>query len=274
MKTLILLLGLSSLLPGADAYPTLNTTRGREYADVTVTKVEPDGLRISHESGTAKIPFAELPVHIQKKYGYDPAAAAAYREEYERNAAAVEADLDEAIRANSSKPKKTATSTPTAEASTRPSTAPQGANPSSVPTDVKLQAATSSMGRGSDTSWQTSWGSYDTSVFRARAVSVTVRAATGGDAVLELHWIGSEAGRKSNQGVVKVDRKPVTLIANQPITHEFGGLFVENDTKYAALGERYHDGLKYAGWVARVVGKDGAVLAIQAARPPMIRFVK
>jgi hypothetical protein len=275
MKKLILLLGLSSLLLGADAHPTLNTTRGREYKDVTVVKVEPDGLRIRHESGTAKIPFSELPVSIQKKYGYDQAAAESYRKEYERNAAAVEADLDEAIRAsNFRRSAKTAPPTPSDEASTRPSAAPQGANPSSGPTDVKLQAATSSMGRGSDTSWQTSWGSYDTSVFRARAVSVTVRAATGGDAVIELHWIGSEAGRRSNQGVVKVDRKPVTLIANQPITHEFGGLFVENDTKYAALGERYHDGLKYAGWVARVVGKDGAVLAIQAARPPMIRFVK
>ena len=130
------------------------------------------------------------------------------------------------------------------------------------------------MGRNSGRSWQTSWGSYDESIFRARAVKVTVTASTGGDAVLELHWIGSEAGRAADQGVVKVESKPVTLTANQPFTHEFGMLFVENDTKYAALGERYQDGLKYVGWVARLVGKDGATLAIQGARPPMIRFVK
>jgi hypothetical protein len=274
MKILILLLALTTFTLAVDTYPSLSTKKGREYTSVTVTAVEPDGLRIRHESGTAKIPFEELPVEIQKKYAYDPSAADAHRNEYERNSAAQEAELDEAVKASVLKPKEpTAPMPPDHPPAARQATDPNS-NPSPIPTRVKLVAATSSMGRDSGRSWQTSWGSYDESIFRARAVKVTVTAATGGDAVLELHWIGSQAGSPSDQGVVKVDRKSVTLTANQRFTHEFGALFVENDTKYAALGERYRDGFKYAGWVARLVAKNGATLAVQGARPPMIRMVE
>lgn len=280
MKILILLLSLTNFAFAVDTYPSLSTKKGREYKIVTVTAVEPDGLRIRHESGTTKIPFEELTVEIQKKYAYDPSAADAHRKEYERKSAAQQAELDEAVKASVLEPKepvapKPPNHPPAASKAAEPNaTSNPSSNPNSIPTNVKLVAATSSMGRNSDRSWQTSWGSYDEKIFRARAVKVTVTASTGGDAVIELHWIGSQAGRPSNQGVVKVDRTPVTLIANQPFAHEFGNLFVENDTKYAALGERDRDGVKYSGWVARLVTKSGATLAVQGARPPMIRMVE
>jgi len=50
----------------------LTTTDGKTYTGVTVTKVDPDGLRIAHSSGTAKVPFEKLSDEIQKKHGYDP----------------------------------------------------------------------------------------------------------------------------------------------------------------------------------------------------------
>jgi hypothetical protein len=270
MKILIINLILATFAFAVDTYPSLSTKKGREYTAVTVLAAEPDGIRIRHESGTAKIPFADLPLEIQRKYNYDPVAAEQYKKESEARSNAQEAALDEEI----SKVKKLAPREiikPAPADANRQTPASKNAAP---PTDVTLNAATSAMGRNGGTYWTTSWGSYDKSIFRGRVVSVTVRAATSGDCILELHWIGSQPGKASNQGVVKVDRKPVTLVANRPVTHEFGSLFVENDTKYAALGERNRDGCKYAGWVARVVSKDGVPLAVQGARPPMVQMVK
>jgi hypothetical protein len=60
--------------------PNLTTTDGKTYDAVTVTKVEPDGIKIIHESGVAKVPFEKLSVEIQKQYGFDPEKAEKFRE--------------------------------------------------------------------------------------------------------------------------------------------------------------------------------------------------
>ncbi len=51
---------------------------GKEYKGVTVTRVEADGIMVMTDSGIEKLYFAWLPKEIQQKYGYNPAAAAAY----------------------------------------------------------------------------------------------------------------------------------------------------------------------------------------------------
>lgn len=55
------------------------TRKGQIYRHVESIKVEPDGIRFSHEQGTAKLPFEELQSDLQKQYGYDPQKAAAFR---------------------------------------------------------------------------------------------------------------------------------------------------------------------------------------------------
>ena len=59
----------------AEDFKTLN---GKEYKDVTVTRVEPDGIVIKTKSGISKIYFLELPQEVQQKFNYDPQTAAAY----------------------------------------------------------------------------------------------------------------------------------------------------------------------------------------------------
>jgi hypothetical protein len=59
----------------ADDFKTVD---GKEYKNVTVKRVEPDGLVLSGKSGISKVYFTELPAEIQKKYGYDPQTAATY----------------------------------------------------------------------------------------------------------------------------------------------------------------------------------------------------
>lgn len=48
------------------------------YYDVTVRKVFPDSIAISHRDGAANISLSKVSKQIQTKYGYDPANAAEY----------------------------------------------------------------------------------------------------------------------------------------------------------------------------------------------------
>lgn len=45
---------------------------GKKLTGVTVTRVQADGLTISHDEGIAKVPFTDLPEEIRRQYGYDP----------------------------------------------------------------------------------------------------------------------------------------------------------------------------------------------------------
>jgi hypothetical protein len=138
---------------------------------------------------------------------------------------------------------------------------------------LKLTAVSNAIGKVTDKSWETSWGSYDKDVYRSRGVTITAEANKSGKAILEMHWIGSVAGSPSDRGVVIFSKKEITLAAREPQTHEFAALFVENDAKYVALGTRDRDGLKYAGWVARVITLEGQFLTAIAARPPLISMI-
>ena len=59
----------------ADDFKTVN---GKEYKNATVSRVEPDGIVIKFSGGIVKIPFTALSQDLQKKYHYDPGAAASY----------------------------------------------------------------------------------------------------------------------------------------------------------------------------------------------------
>jgi hypothetical protein len=72
--TIVILAALAASIVLADDFKTIN---GKEYKNVTVSRVEPDGIVLKSKSGISKVYFTELPAEIQKKYGYDPQAAAA-----------------------------------------------------------------------------------------------------------------------------------------------------------------------------------------------------
>ena len=71
----------------------ITTRKGVTYKQATITRVEPDGVRVSHTDGAAKIAFEDLPDALQRQYNYDPAKVTAYRKQVEdaRKAAATKA---------------------------------------------------------------------------------------------------------------------------------------------------------------------------------------
>src|SRR5262245_19998101 len=51
---------------------------GKEYKNVTVTRVEPDGIVLKAKSGISKVYFVELPKEVQERFHYNAAIASAY----------------------------------------------------------------------------------------------------------------------------------------------------------------------------------------------------
>jgi len=54
---------------------------GKEYKNVTVSRVEPDGIVLRTKSGISKLYFVELPKEVQERFHYNAAIAAAYEQQ-------------------------------------------------------------------------------------------------------------------------------------------------------------------------------------------------
>jgi hypothetical protein len=48
---------------------------GKEYKNVTVTRVEPDGIVLKTKSGISKVYFVELQKEVQERFHYNAAIA-------------------------------------------------------------------------------------------------------------------------------------------------------------------------------------------------------
>ena len=71
---LAILAALSASLAVADDFKTID---GKEYKNVTVSRVEPDGIVLKNKSGIAKVYFVELPKDVQERFNYNPASVSA-----------------------------------------------------------------------------------------------------------------------------------------------------------------------------------------------------
>jgi hypothetical protein len=65
---LVMFATLSASIALADDFKTIN---GKEYKDVTVSRVEPDGIVVKTESGISKVYFTELPEDVLERFGCD-----------------------------------------------------------------------------------------------------------------------------------------------------------------------------------------------------------
>jgi len=85
MKILIFLISSVAAIALADDFRTID---GREYKNVTVSRVEPDGIVLKSKSGISKVYFIELLPEVQNRFHYDAANAAAYPAEQAASRAA------------------------------------------------------------------------------------------------------------------------------------------------------------------------------------------
>ena len=73
--TLVILIVCLASIALADDFKTID---GKEYKNVKVKRVEPDGIVLVSKSGISKVYFVELPKEVQQRFNYDPKKAAAY----------------------------------------------------------------------------------------------------------------------------------------------------------------------------------------------------
>ena len=64
---------------------------GKEYKNVTVSRVEPDGIVLRTNSGISKVYFVELPKEVQERFHYNAAIASAYSAQQTVNQATIAA---------------------------------------------------------------------------------------------------------------------------------------------------------------------------------------
>jgi thiol-disulfide isomerase/thioredoxin len=74
-RFLSFLIACSASVALADDFKAID---GKEYKNVTVSRVEPDGIVLITRSGISKVYFAELPKEVQARFHYDAAKGAAY----------------------------------------------------------------------------------------------------------------------------------------------------------------------------------------------------
>ena len=79
MKNILFAVAVLNSLTSIACSEDLILANGKVYKDFQVTKVEPDGIRIMHASGMAKIVHEDLPKEIKDKYGFDENKAEKYR---------------------------------------------------------------------------------------------------------------------------------------------------------------------------------------------------
>jgi len=75
MKVLAFLIPCFTTVALADDFKLVS---GKEYKNVTVSRVEPDGIVLKTKSGISKVYFVELPNDVQQRFHYNAAIAAAY----------------------------------------------------------------------------------------------------------------------------------------------------------------------------------------------------
>jgi len=79
----------------ADDFKTLT---GKEYKDVTVSRVEPDGIVVTSKSGISKVYFTELSKDVQSRFGYDPQKAGDYSAQQSAGLEQVRKQQEESLR--------------------------------------------------------------------------------------------------------------------------------------------------------------------------------
>jgi hypothetical protein len=86
------------ILAEEEKIPEVKTASGKIYKNVRITNVTPSEVRIFHEEGVGRIPFADLPDDLKSKLGYDPVKAEEHKQAVAKSAAKAQIQNAEATK--------------------------------------------------------------------------------------------------------------------------------------------------------------------------------
>lgn len=270
------LLGISASQAPAEnviKLPDPLATAKNSYTQPELVAVEPDGIRIRHSLGSAKVRHEDLPQSVVDQVGpFDPKLAASFRE--------AQAERDREAYATAQRAIQAAQQAETAAAAENNQLVEEHkqallADPKLVSPSVAVEiSASSTGGKSRDTDWATTWGSYSRTDVSERKMVCTVRSKISGyqRARIQCIFLTREVsgGKDLLYEVVAND-----LVSLGPkVTKAVGASAVaeQSDDRYAALGLRYRDGVKYVGWCWRAIDGQGRVCAVYSSTPAYDRY--
>jgi hypothetical protein len=272
---ILTVLGISSVEPSE---PTISlphpfTVGPTSYLKAELTGVDPDGIRIKHDLGAAKVPFELLPPIIIDQVGpFDPKRAEEYRKaEQERNRAAYTATRN-AINAAQAVASNALIADQKALDDQKEALLKDPKKISDV-VNVRI-SATSSGGKNRDTNWQTYYGSYDRTDTSKRTMVCTITSRSGGFQRVRLQCIfltRDISGSREFLYEIAADDL-VNLGPQVTKTVVAGAVTQQSDEKYVMLGLRVKEGAKYVGWTWRAIDAQGRICAVHSSIPAYDRY--
>lgn len=253
--------------------PNPLATSKSEYADPELLAVEPDGIRIRHTLGYAKVKYEDLPAVVVEIVGpFDPKLAASFRDaQAERDREAYAAQRKAILDAQNA-----------SNASAKAAQEKMDEHKNALLADPKLVSpsvfveltAYSTGGKSRDTDWATTWGSYSRTDVSERKMQCTIASKIGGyqRARLQCIFLTREVsgGKDLLYEVVADDLVSLGPKVAKIVTAS--GQAEQSDDQYAALGLRFREGVKYVGWCWRAVDGSGRVSAVYSSTPVYDRY--
>lgn len=275
-KEVLTALGLEATESSAvDSYklPSPFETTRTSYTEAELMAVEPDGIRIKHTLGTAKVPYEELPEQVKSDLGpFDPSRATAFREaQAEQNRMAQQAAREALKKATA------ANYAASIEAQKREDQHKEDLlkNPRLVSPRVFVELiAYSQGGKNRDTSWATTYGSFARTDVSTRKMYCTIVSKAGGVQRVRLQClflIREVDGAKDLLYEVAADDL-VSLGKNAQKSVVASAQAEQSDENYAALGLRVKEGVKYVGWCWRAIDGLDRVTAVYSSTPAYDKY--
>lgn len=257
-------------------------TPKRTYHRAKLVGVDPDGIKIMHLEGSAKINYEELPKNIVNAYGpFDPAMASRYREQQKELQAIA---YREALRLKASQNQIASES---AEASLVQANAVKQMlteNPTFISPLVSVTLGASSSGGKVNTQTNDGVTSSKTTA-SIRNISCTVRSQASQPQRLRLQCLlltrtafvngplNAEVAGETSVELGPSVTKNVQFTAEafrSEETQKIGTLSTTNATYTIYMSTR--SGVKYVGWSVRAIDGKGRVCAVASSMAPYDRF--
>lgn len=261
------------------------TNDGREYKDVTISRVEPDGIVVLTKSGVSKIYFSELPADVQRRFHYNAEKATLYTAEENRKLTAL-AQQQRTEAQGRAEERQKYWNKHSASAQSGANFAPPRLTPlrdtasplvasERGPENCYIQVRNVESALEIQRYWETSWGSYDRDHYGRLVLNIRLGTVgnTEGEMKIQWYWIGRKL-KNIQQLFVYGKGERTVLVPAKYFTECYAAapLLKSHTLNLAALGERYVSGAQHEGWIVCATDPADHVLAEKASSESLLNL--
>ena len=212
------------------------------YKNTTITRVEPDGVVITHSAGIVKIPFSELPPEYAQRFSYDKSKGEKFTSE--------QAEAQRQLYLKTQHERQIANARDAEISANSAAEADRSLKRKAIASFV-LNAKEIGTGDASSDTWKTDYGSYDRQTTQNKRIAIQVHDLGGStaDCSVDVYFVGKSLTQNVH-----------FIYAHQSVQVRVGPQF-EGKTEVlapaldsrvlnlAALGEQYAAGAVMEGWI-------------------------